>query len=222
MQSFHFFKKITILVLFSTFCLSAYSQTEIIPVTHYLFPEFRQGTVLMKTGEKQQTLLNYNTLTSEMIFELKGTRFALGQLELVDTIYISGRKFVVFNENIVEVLLKCPDYQLFADHRSTILDPGKPAAFGGTSQVSSTTYLSSFYASGKVYDLRLDEGVETKPSIEYWYLKADESKRFLSLRQLINGFPEKKNQIKAYRKSHELNFENQNSVASFVRFLEAN
>jgi hypothetical protein len=45
-------------------------------------------------------LLNYNSLTEEMIFENNGKKLAIGkgELELVDTVFIKDRKFVILNQ----------------------------------------------------------------------------------------------------------------------------
>ena len=51
--------------------ISSYAQPEYIEMTHYLFPEFTQGVILMKSGIRNDALLNYNSLTEQMIFEKK-------------------------------------------------------------------------------------------------------------------------------------------------------
>lgn len=37
-------------------------------ISHYLFPEFVQGVVLMKSGQKNPAMLNFNAATEEMGF----------------------------------------------------------------------------------------------------------------------------------------------------------
>ena len=100
-------------------------------IRHYIFPEFIKGSVLMKSGIKNEAMLNYNALTEEMIFDKNGNKLAIGQLESVDTVYIGSHKFIPQKGRFFEIIYS-GKYQLFADHKASIVDPGKPADYGGT------------------------------------------------------------------------------------------
>ncbi len=214
-------KRLIILLVISFVLSVAYAQVKVVEVTHYLFPEFTKGIVLMKNGIKNETLLNYNSLTEEMIFENNGTKLAIGQSELVDTVFIKGRKFFLLNGKFVE-LINNSKYKLYAEHKCTIKDPGKPAAYGGTSQTSATSTYSSFFTGGQVYDLKLPEGYETKPFVDYWLVKDGEVSKFLSIRQLAKLFNEKDNSFKEFVKKHDVKYTDQSGIIELIRYLEAN
>lgn len=214
-------KRLVILLVISFAFSFAYAQVKVVEVTHYLFPEFTKGVVLMKNGIKNETLLNYNSLTEEMIFENNGTKLAIGQPELVDTVFIKGRKFFLLNGKFVE-LINNSKYKLYAEHKCTIKDPGKPAAYGGTSQTSATSTYSSFFTGGQVYDLKLPEGYETKPFVDYWLVKDGEVSKFLSIRQLAKLFNEKDNSFKEFVKKHDVKYTDQSGIVELIRYLEAN
>lgn len=214
-------KRLVILLVISFVFSVAYAQVKVVEVTHYLFPEFTKGVVLMKNGVKNETLLNYNSLTEEMIFENNGTKLAIGQPELVDTVYIKGRKFFLLNGKFVE-LINNSKYKLYAEHKCTIKDPGRPAAYGGTSQTSSATSYSSYFAGGQVYELKLPEGYETKPFVDYWLVKDGEVSKFLSIRQLAKLFNEKDNSFKEFVKKHDVKYTDQSGIIELIRYLEAN
>jgi hypothetical protein len=214
-------KRLVILLVISFAFSFAYAQVKVVEVTHYLFPEFTKGVVLMKNGVKNETLLNYNSLTEEMIFENNGTKLAIGQPELVDTVFIKGRKFFLLNGKFVE-LINNSKYKLYAEHKCTIKDPGKPAAYGGTSQTSATSTYSSFFTGGQVYDLKLPGGYETKPFVDYWLVKDGEVSKFLSIRQLAKLFNEKDNSFKEFVKKHDVKYTDQSGIIELIRYLEAN
>ena len=214
-------KRFFYLLIMSVFAASGYSQEKILELSHYLFPEFTKGVVLMKAGVKNEALLNYNSLTEEMIFDNKGTKLALGQLDQIDTVYIQGRKFLPRNKKFVEIVYQSK-YALYAEHKCNVKDPGKPAAYGGTSQTSAATSYSSFYSGGQVYELKLPEGYETKPYKEYWLRKDSEINKFLSVKQLSKLFKEKENLIKVYLKNHDVKYDNQKSLIELIMYLEAN
>jgi len=79
-----------------------------IELSHYLFPEFTKGSVMMKDGTETSAMLNYNAVTREMIFQQNGRVLALADptLSLTDTVRIEDRKFVLFDDEFVEVLLQ--------------------------------------------------------------------------------------------------------------------
>ena len=213
-------KRVVYLLIMNVLVVVGYSQVKVLELSHYLFPEFTKGVVLMKTGVKNETLLNYNSLTEEMIFDNKGTKLAIGQLEQVDSVFIKGRKFFLLNNKFVEIVYQSK-YALYAEHKCSVKDPGKPAAYGGTSQTSATTSYSSYFSGGQVYELKLPEGIETRPFIDYWLKRDGEVNKFLSIRQMSKLFGEKENLCKAYLKKNDVKYENQESIVEMIKFLES-
>ncbi|HAQ18937.1 MAG TPA: hypothetical protein DCR40_06845 [Prolixibacteraceae bacterium] len=197
------------------------AQVKVLNLTHYLFPEFSKGSVLMKNGINNEALLNYNSLTEEMIFENKGTKLAVSQVELIDTIFVNGRKFIPVNNKFIEIIYHSK-YTLFAEHKCSIKDPGKPSAYGGTSQTSAITTYSSYFSGGQVYELKLPDGYEPKPFVDYWLRKDGKMNKFLSIRQLSKLFSEEEDLFKEYVKKHDVKYDNQASLVEMIRFLEAN
>lgn len=214
-------KCVSYTLIFSLLSIVCSSQVKVVELTHYLFPEFTNGVVLMKSGEKNEALLNYNSLTEEMIFDNRGIKLAIGQLELVDTVYIGSRKFFLLNNKFVELIYKSKS-EVYAEYKCTVKDPGKPAAYGGTSQTSATTTYSSYFTGGQVYDLKLPEGYETKPFTHFWLKKDGKLNKFLTVRQLSKFYGEKENLFKAYQKTHEVKYDNQESIIELIKFLETN
>jgi hypothetical protein len=214
-------KRLFYLLILSQLFFNGYSQEKKQNVTHYLFSEFTKGVVLMKTGVKNEPLLNFNSLTEEMIFENKGIKLAISNIEQIDTIYIKGRKFFPLNGKFFELILHSK-YDLYAEHKCCIKDPGKPAAYGGSSQTSATTTYSTFSSGSQVYDLKLPESYETKAYTFYWLKKNDELIKFINLRQLSKIFGVKSIQFKTYTKEHDVSYDDQESLVGLIRFLETN
>lgn len=205
-----------ILGLVANFCLG---QRKAIEVSHYLFPEFIKGTVLMKSGVKNEAKLNYNALTEEMIFVKDGKNLAMTNLADIDTVYIGETKFFIMKNKFVEIVYH-NQYDLYAAHKGSIVDPGKPAAYGGTSQTSAANSYSSFFANGQLYDLQLPEGVETRAVTEYWLKKDGQLQLFLNLRQLARLFEDKSDQFKKYTKENKVKYENEESLVGLIKYLE--
>lgn len=214
-------KRIFFLLILSLFFTASYSQKVEVIISHYLFPQFTEGTILMKDGNINSLSLNFNSLTEEMVFKGNSKVLAIvkGEVELVDTAYIKGRRFVVVNDKFME-LLHSRGIELYAEHKCSVIAPGKPGPYGTTSQTSSTTTLSSLYTGGTVYALSLPDGYTTRPYTYYWIKKNGELTKFTNIKQLQKFYAGKKESYKAYTKENAVKFENQESIVKMVKYLE--
>jgi len=109
---------------------------------------------------------------------------------------------------------------LYALHKATVVDPGKPSAYGGTSHTSAITPISSFVSGGQTYDLKVPEGSETIPEIEYWLKQDGKTTMFLSINQLSKLYKGKKSQFKQYVKVNRVKYEDPDSLVDLVKFME--
>lgn len=174
----------------------------------------------MHSGTKNVTMLNYNAATEEMIFDNNGKKLAITKLDEIEAIYIEERKFIPLQNKFVEIIYQ-NIFELYAAHKCSLIDPGKPAAYGGTSQTSAITSYSSIMAGGQIYQLALPEGIGTKPYTNYWLKKGDNVKSFISLRQLSKLFEDKADLFKKYVKEHKVTYENQESIVELIKYMEA-
>lgn len=200
--------------------LTTYAQINIIEISHYIFPDFQKGSVFLNSGVKIDVPLNYNSLTEEMIFENKGVKQALGNLETIDSVIIDNRKFIIHENRFLELIYHSK-LGLLVSHKCKVKDPGKPAAYGGTSHTSSTSSYSSFLSGGQVYELQLPNGIETLPYKDYWVNKENKLYIFLSLKQLTKLFKEKEAEIKGYLKNNNVNIENHESILGLIKYIES-
>lgn len=214
-------KRIIILLILCFSFGESFSQRNIIEISHYIFPDFTEGTVQMKDGQKDVLLLNYNTITEEMLFKSSGKILAIGKNEigLVDNVTINDRKFVVVNNKFVEVLYHA-FIDFYVEHRCSVIPPGKPAAYGGTSQTSSADSYSSFSSNGIYHDLKLPDGYTTKPYVYYWIKKDGKLNKILNLKQLMRFYDSKRDLFKNYVDKYNVRYEDTESVAKLVEYLE--
>lgn len=201
---------------------SSTAQEKVAGIPYFLFNDFENGIVLMKSGAKYTGLLNYNILAEELIYKDNGKILAVGKedVEKMDTVFIGDRKFLALNGRWVELLYHS-DYELFAEHKCKLTDPGKRVAYGGTSYTAATDSYSSFYSGGRMYKLDLPD-YETKRSTNYWLNKKGELHLFIKTKQLAKIYQGKEQLIKEYTRTHEVNFENPESIIQLVKYLESN
>ncbi len=198
-----------------------YAQQSPQEISHYVFPEFENGTVLMKNGTKNEVSINYNTISEEMLFEKRGIKLAFGKAEsqLVDTIFVANRKFVTINEKFVELLTDA-DYTLFAEYRCKLNRGGRPSGYGSTSQTTAITSYSSLAGDNTLYQLKLPSNYEIEPYIEYWIKKDGQLNQFDSKQNLKNFYKEKKDLYKTYNKDHKVDYNNTTHIIDLVNYME--
>ena len=214
-------RKIYLFLILGLVADLSFGQKKAVEVSHYLYPDFIKGSVLMKSGVKNDAMLNYNALTEEMIFIKDGKNLAITRLEDIDTVYIGATKFIILKNKFVEILYH-NKYDLYAGYKGSIEDPGNQAAYGGTSQTSSVTSYSTFLSNGQAYALQLPEGVETKGSTEYWLKKDGQLQLFLNMRQLARLFEDRSDRYKKYVKENKVKYENEESLVGLIKFMEQN
>jgi hypothetical protein len=95
-----------ILCLFFLQSYSLFAQVKGVEISHYLYPEFADGVVLMKDGRRNPTKLNYNAATEEMLFKQNERVLALAEpsLSQIDTVFLKNSKFILYKKKFMEVL----------------------------------------------------------------------------------------------------------------------
>lgn len=191
-------------------------------INHYILPEFVEGTILLKTGVDYEVMLNYNSLTEEMIFISEDQKLAIDNntLALIDTVYLEDKKFIAHDKKFLELLLDSEN-DLFVEYLCRIRYPGKPTGYGGTSQTAAVTSYSQIQSDGILYELHLPDEYETKPYVNYWVKKDGEMHLIANVRQLRRLFSDKKNVYDEYGKEHKVQFDNPESIFGLVKYLDA-
>lgn len=211
------------LLLLSSFLLQslAFFAQQKVEVSHYLFPEFREGVVLMKDGRRNPAKLNYNAASEEMVFMQNKQILAISEpsLSQVDTVFFNDRKFVLHNMKFMEILHQ-GDFKLFAYYKCKVIPPGKPAGYGGTSQTSSVDSYSSWSMDGRVYELKLPDDFEVKPFNIYYLNDGAGWKEFKTMRQLKNHFKKSKKQLDQYLKEQKVDFDDAEAVRRLIYFMD--
>lgn len=209
------------LLLSTTVCLKA---QETVTLSHYLFPDFQPGVVLLKNGVRNHAKLNYNAASEEMVFDENGKTLAIGDAVLpqIDTVFVADEKFIRINNKFVRILIDKPEIDLFVEHKCRLIPPGKPAAYGGTSQTSSTTSYSSILSDGRVYDLKLPDDYKIIPYNVFWLNRNGKLQSFSNLGQLKKIYRDKKKLVGDYLKKNEVKLANEKSVEEAITYLENN
>ncbi len=183
----------------------------------FVFPDFSVGVVKMKNKEKLALALNYNVVTEKVVFRLKNQIFDMVEYSNVDTVFIHERKFVPLENVFYEVLVNAP-VSLFIQHKGKIQSPPRPAAYGGTSELSSSTYVNNLRMGNDVYRLNSDEPITIVPDPIIWIRKDNEMHAVLNQKSLLKIFSDRKNEIKEFISQNRVDSKNPGHLIGVVNY----
>jgi len=209
-----------LLVCFVVAVCTAWCQSDSsVPQHHYVFEQFQKGKVLQKSGEVHELELNYNALTSEMIFISGGQYLAIAEPEKVDTVFIGSRVFIPGDKKFYEVLTRTP-FPLLEEYTGTLKEAGNNIGYGMNSTTMSVTPLKSMIQGGKAYGLKLPDGYTVVPGHSFWIHVKDGVKPANSERHLNHVFPDRKAFISKWVKEHQTNFSQSADMIALVEALQ--
>lgn len=209
---------IAVVLLFSCSGDLVYSQTKPDGSSpQFLFPEFVRGEVRMKNGKSQFALLNYNTVSEKMVYMQDEKIYDIIETDRIDTVYILRSRFIPSGTIFYEVAVK-DTITLFIQHKGDLIPPGKPAAYGGTSQVSSSTYMSSVQLSSGHYNLKLPEDYDVQLQPVFRIKYKGSFSVFNNEKQFIKIFPDQADELKRYIRQSKIKFDSIQDVVDLVVF----
>ena len=184
----------------------------------YHFPEFSKATILLKNGKRQDIIMNYNIVTEKLVYEKDANYYDLLNPETIDTVFIRDSKFMPVGKTFHELLLKGTKLTLFVQYKGDLLPAGKPAGYGGTSQLSATTSLSSIELAGMRYNLKLPSGFTVNATKVYWIRKENEMISFSNEKQFLKLFPDKGKELKLYIKENKIKIDKPDQLIKLVSY----
>lgn len=190
-----------------------------VPQYHYILEHFQKGRVLQRSGEVHELELNYNSLTSEMIFINGGQYLAIAEPETVDSVFIGNRVFIPGFKKFYEVLTRTP-FPLLEEYTCTLKEPGNNLGYGINSTTTSATPMKTMIQGGQAYGLTLPDGYTTVASHSFWIRVKGAMKPANSERHLNIIFPEKRAFISKWVKDHNTNFSESADMIALVEALQ--
>jgi hypothetical protein len=212
-----FFKYSIITLVLMVFILPLKAQTpdSLVNLPNLLFPKFSWGIVKLKTGDKNKAMLNYNTVTQELVFMQKKEFLVLDNPQDIDTVYLWNKIFIPFEKTFYELAVMAP-IQLFIQHKSYVVQPGVPTGFGATSQTAGPTSVARYYGARGPIDLKLPKDYKVIDDTEYWIKKEGQMVNFDTKNKFLKIFPDKKDELSKFIKQRGIDFEKPEKVVELV------
>ena len=184
----------------------------------YLFADFVEGSVLMKSGSTEKARLNYNTNNQEIGFMKDGQYMELTSVETIDTVYINGKKFLPYHEKFYMVLTTSTDMPLLA------LIYNKPVPQSVSIEHSGLEKRNSATVSNNVTNAYSNHNFKSYFELTYqkkfFLLKGKVLLKANSQQEIINIYPDKKDLIKNFIKENKTNFNEEKDVVALLTALK--
>jgi hypothetical protein len=183
----------------------------------YLFPEFIKARILMKNGQLQEELMNFNTVTERMVYLKSSKYYDLVNPDMVDTVYFGNIRFITIGKYFYELLYK-GSVTLLLQHKGSLFSAGAEVGYGGKSQLAATDYLSSVDLASGRFNLPIPADFVVQPSPVYWIKRKEELIDFTTEKQFLKVWPDKNGQIKEFIKENRLKTDKPEDMARIIEF----
>jgi len=189
----------------------------------FLFPDYQKGNVYFKNHTVVGSLLNYETVTKEMLFKQNDQVLALGLTQTIDSVVIANRVFVNYEKCEFFEKKSIGNGNIYIQFISTLLPDGKQAGFGGYSQVSNVKSIARMTTTdgGETHqsgELSANERFKAKTHFSFWIKSEGKLIIISSQKQALKAFPNNKQKIQSYFIDHKINFESLNDVTGLLNF----
>jgi len=196
-----------------------YAKNEPITGKHYLFPEFREGTIELSSGQPIETMLNYNFITEEIVLDLGHTKAPYPNLDHVSSIIISDISLTPIDGTIYEILYAGP-IALLVHRRQSVNRDGQSAQPGyGQSGASSSSALSpSLHDKKLLYGLKLPGDYRLTMINKYFIQEHGNLKEWTKLKQIQKFFPNAKDELSLYVKKEKVRMDSEKDLIKLFEF----
>lgn len=208
---------IALALLFFIVPVKAQTPDSLVNLPNLLFPKFSWGIVKLKTGEKNKAMLNYNTVTQELVFMQKKDFLVLDNPQDIDSVFLWNKIFIPFEKAFYELAVMAP-VTLFIQHKSYVEQPGVPTGFGARSQTAGPTSVARIYGARGPIDLKLPKDYKVIDDTEYWIKREEVFDNFDTKKQFLKIFPDKEEELSKFIKERGIDFKKPVKVVELVEY----
>ena len=187
----------------------------------FLNPQFISSKVFFRSGAKSIAMMNYNSLTDQMLFiDPKGDTLALKDEKTVKFITLDKDTFY-YDEGYIRLVASNSVVKLAEKQIWEVADIRKI----GSHNRPSTTFAVTSYSTltdrfGSTHDLLLNEDLVLRKKANYYF--GDMYNHFTPAgkKNLLLLFPKKRASLASYLKENKVNFDKKDDLEKLTQFLE--
>jgi hypothetical protein len=204
-----------ITLIFPRIAVGQSSQQKALP--QFRFNQFSKGIIKMKDGRLLKATMDYNMVNEEMIFQQGSEYMVLDKPEEIDTVYISGSKFIPMEKCFYEVIWEGP-VSIFIQDKAKYTQVPTTTAYGMKSPTNATINVTSIQGGNQVRDLEIPENVTIAPATIYWVKVNGTMNKFTNEKQFLKIFPNSEDKIKEFIKASKIDIKSPEGLAKLGSF----
>jgi hypothetical protein len=229
MKTFTFFLSLLVIQIFTfgqtpqtiTMDNNKLSIKDVKPELQYIFPDFQNGSVILKNHPEVKCKLNYNFLLDEVLFiDETGKKMAIANPQDVLQVYIADRLFIPASKGYFEVIEK-GTVSLVYKWTCNIVEKGKEGAMGISSDAPSIYQMNRMSFDAREWKLDVDKeaviAVEVVPylKIRSKYIQVKGARDFLK------AFPGNSSRIKDYIEQKPVDFKKEADLRRLTKYCNS-
>jgi hypothetical protein len=183
----------------------------------FLYPQFTDGEVVMKTGSVSQSKLNFDLLLGEIEFLSDKDTLMIARkkdLNMVtvarDTFIYRGGYLKLIHSGTVKVLLR---------DKFKVTDIVKKGAMGAPNRSSAIDSYTAIPTDKNLLALVPTEDIVFRRTLEFYILTANGDLIDFRKKNIMELYPQKESEIQKFLKSNKINFEEQADILKLADFL---
>lgn len=193
------------------------------PIPHFLFPQFKEGIVIMRDGQKFTALLNYNLVEEKMITELDGIYRYSKNPKSIERVLLENRLFIPYGNGFYEILTS-GNVTIFLQNKASLAPKGSSTGYGSKNRSVGPTATQRFELTpvtqqyGEVVNIDLPQNFDVVPESVYWVSNEDQLEKFSTERQFIKLFPKYEKELKDFFQNENINIRNREDIIKLGNF----
>lgn len=187
------------------------------PDVRYLYPQFTDGQVFMKTGGISTNILNYNILLGEIEFLQSADTMIISKKKELSYVTVAQDTFI-YRNGYLQVIHSGPIKVCVRD-KIKLKEVVKTGAMGQPNRNSQVDSFNSMSLEGNFQQLIPAEDLVFQRSLEFYILTSSGELIEFRKKNVFNLFPDREPEIQKYLKSNKVNFEMKVDILRFADFL---
>lgn len=198
-----------------------------IPICGYsqspmLFPNYQQGTIILKGNKRVNVPLNYDAEKHLMMYKQNENDMILMNIQSVDSILIGNHRFIPIKNHFCEVIPIHSEF-LLIDWSVSMINIGYQGAYG---QVTHSK-VHKYNVSAMTHDIyhteaKQDTSLEVyrrSSNNTYYIIRDKKLLKFKDKKTLLKLFPKQKEEIEQLLKDKKTKFKNAEEVIQLLKLI---
>lgn len=181
-----------------------------------LFENYEKGTVLFKNKTQTHASFNFDAANDKIMFMQGNEEMILTNINIIDTIYISSRKFIPI-KNIYVECIHTQNGEVYVHWNLKNVYKGKRGAYGMTTQAKvesiNTAQMNYGYYENQYVDV-----YQLSNRNEYYLFKENKPIIIKNEKNILKAFPTHQDKIKKYIKKNDIDFSKTMKVIELLEY----